>query len=104
MNRVAATAVPTVCSEQASVLYHICFVYVFLTSVAVDPVYKQCGSVIVPLFRPTYCYTVSTVYKCMLYQSNYKYLCTLNINKLSVNISIKYCYHNTEVCGQCCHF
>ena len=53
MNRDAATAVPTVCSEQASILHHICYVYVFLLSVAVDPLYKEYGSVIVRLFRLT---------------------------------------------------
>ena len=63
MNRGAAAAVPTVCSEQASILHHICFVYVFLLSVAVDPQYKQYGSVVVPLFLLTSCYTVSTNYK-----------------------------------------
>jgi len=96
MNRGAATAVPTVCSEQTSILHHICYVYVFLLSVALDPLYKEYGSVIVPLFLLTYCYTVNTVYKYMLYQSNYKYLCALNIHvrNLSLNISIKYCYHN----------
>ena len=72
MNHSAPTAVPAVCSEQASILHHICCVYVFLLSVAVDLLYKQYGSVIVPLFRLTYCYTDSTVYKYRLYQSNYK--------------------------------
>jgi hypothetical protein len=40
MNRDAATAVPTVCSEHASILHHVSssipYVYVFLMSVAVD--------------------------------------------------------------------
>ena len=44
-NRGAATAVPTVCSEQASILHHIwsfiSYVYVFLRPVAVDSMYKQ---------------------------------------------------------------
>jgi hypothetical protein len=65
MNHGAATAVPTVCSEQASILHYIsafiCYIYVFLLSVAVDSVNKQYGSVIVPLFRLTYRYTVSTI-------------------------------------------
>jgi hypothetical protein len=108
MNRGAATAVPTVCSEQASILHHIsafiCYSYMFLMSVAVDSLYSQYGNVIVLLLCLTYCHTVSTVYKQKLYRSNYKYLCTLNINKLSLNIGIKYCYHNWEVCSQCCHF
>jgi hypothetical protein len=97
-NRGAATAVPTVCSEHALILHHIsafiCYVYLFLMSVAVDSVYKQYGSDIVPLLHLTSCYTLSTIYKYRLYQINYKYLCTLNIKKLSLNISIKYCYHN----------
>jgi len=63
-------------------------------SVAVDSVYKQYGSVIAPLFRLTNCYTISTVYKYRLYESNYRFLCALNINKLSLKITIKYCYHN----------
>jgi hypothetical protein len=91
MNRGAATAVPTVCTEQATILHHVCYVYVFLMSVAVDPVYKQYGGVIVPLFRPTYTYTVRTVYKYRLYQINCRYLCALNINNLSLNITIKCC-------------
>jgi hypothetical protein len=44
-SRGAATAVPTVCSEQASMLHHISaftfYVYVFLLSVAVGSRYKQ---------------------------------------------------------------
>jgi len=81
MNRGAEAAVPNVCSEQASILHYICFVYVFLLSVAVDPACKQYGSVIVPLFRLTYCYTV-------------RYLCALNINNLPLNIIVKYCYQS----------
>ena len=106
-NRGAATAVPTVCSEQVSILHHIsafiCYSYVFLMSVAVYSLYKQYGTVTVPLFRLTYCYTVSTVYKYKLYQSNYKYLCALYTNILSLNIFIIYSYQNWEVCSQCCH-
>ena len=58
------------------------------------------------LFGLTDCYIVSTVYKYRLYHSIYRYLCALNIlvNILSLNISIKYCCHNWEVWGQCCHF
>jgi hypothetical protein len=97
-NRGAATAVPTVCSEQASILHNIsafiCYVYMFLLSVAVDSLYKRYGTVTVPLFRLAYSYTVSTVYKYRLYQSNCKYLCALNINKLSLNINTKHCCHN----------
>ena len=73
-------------------------------SVAVGPVYKQYGSVAVPLFLPNYCSTVSTIYKYRLYQSNYKYLFALSINKLSLYSSMKYCFHNREVRSQCCHF
>jgi len=72
MNSGAAAAVPTFCGEQTSILHYIRYVYVFLLSVAFDPLYKQYGSVIVPLILLTYCYTVSTVYKYRLYQSNYK--------------------------------
>jgi hypothetical protein len=53
MNSGAATALPTVCSKQTSILHHTCSVYVFLLSVAVDPLYKQDGSVIVPLLLLT---------------------------------------------------
>jgi len=94
MNRGAATAVPTVCSEQTSILHHICSVYVFLLSVAVDPLYKLYGSVIVPLLLLTHSYTGSTVHNYGRYQSNYKYICALNIHNLSLNITIKYRYHN----------
>jgi hypothetical protein len=59
MNRGAATAVPTVCSEQALILHHIpafiCYVYVFLMSVAVNSLYKQYDTVTVPLYRLTSC-------------------------------------------------
>ena len=100
MNRGVATAVPTACSKHASILHHIsafvCCVHVFLMSVAVDSVYKQLGRVTVPLFRLTYSYTVSTLYKYTLYHSKYIYLCTLNINILSLNINIKYCCHQVR--------
>jgi hypothetical protein len=96
-NRGAATVVLTVCSEHISILHHISdfiyYVYVFLMSVDVNSVCKQYGSVIVLLFHPTSCYTLSTIYKYMLYQSNYKNLCILNIDKLSLNINIQYCHH-----------
>ena len=60
----------------------------FLLSAAADPLYKQYGSVNVPLFRLTYCYTVSTIHKYKLYQSNYRHLYALNINNVSLNITI----------------
>jgi len=73
-------------------------------SLAVDSQYKQYGTLTVPLFSLTFCYTVSTNYKYRFYQGNYKYLCTLNINRLSLNISIKYCSHNSEIGCHCFHF
>jgi hypothetical protein len=76
-NRDAATTVRTVCSEHPLILHYIwalfCYIYVFLISVAVYSVYKEYGSVTVPLFLLTHCYTVSTIHKHNLYQSNYKY-------------------------------
>jgi len=64
------------------------YIYVFLLSAAADPLHKLYGIVIVPLFRLTYCYTVSTIHKYKLYQSNYKHLCALNIHSVSLNITI----------------
>ena len=65
-NRGAAT-VPTVFSEHASISHHISAfdllcLYVCLLSVAVDSLYEQYGTVTVPLFGLTYCYTISTIY------------------------------------------
>ena len=66
MNRGAATAVPTDCSEHASILHYfsafICYIYVILMSVAVDSVYKQYNTVTVQLILLSYCYTAGTIH------------------------------------------